>query len=72
MLEFLRVARFALKNVRLNLSQLSDQVMAVHTLITVLAVIWGLMISQVWLVVVTAVLWLLAVVMWVEYKHSEW
>lgn len=57
-------------DVRPNLRQLSDQVALIHALITWLTVVWALFVGQTWLAGLTVGLWLLALVIWFEFKHG--
>lgn len=59
----------AVLNVRLT-GCLADQVMAIHWLISITAAYWALISGQAWLSVTLVALWLLAFVLWLEFKHG--
>ena len=49
---------------------LANKVFGLHTLVTLAGCGWGLVVSQLWLVAVLAVLWLLTTIVFFEFKNS--
>ena len=56
--------------VRWSLGMLADRVLLLHSAITLLAMLWALLISQAWLSGAVLVQWVLAFVIWLEFKHG--
>lgn len=50
---------------------LADQAMLLSTLVSILGVVLFLLNGQPWAVLVTAVLWLLVVIVWLEWRNSK-
>lgn len=49
---------------------LANRVFAAHSALTVLGLLWALLVGQALLSAFFAVLWLLAAVVWSEWKHA--
>lgn len=49
---------------------LANRVFIIHTVLTVLALLWAALIDQPWLSAAFALLWVLAFVVWFEFRNA--
>jgi hypothetical protein len=68
--EVVGFVRSALR-VRVDLCVLADQVMAAHSVLAALLLLWGVLVGGPWVAGFCLVQWVAGFVIWLEFKHGE-